>query len=326
MTEKFHIIATVKTKEQAEIALGYENTLLRVNSSHMEIPQLVSFVSELNEKHGKIPVYVDLQGSKISVSRAQPQIKLDKGQKVTLTVTEPTAETNKIHIGNPNTIKLLSKGTHVKIDDGRIELIIEEVIDNETAVASVMKEGVLRPGKGFNLYPHPFIQNELSPRDKEIVEKLKDLNNVRFALSFVSVPEEIIDLKKRSNNKLIAAKLEREMSEDQVKAICDVSDSVWICRGDMGVQMGFVEMAKFVRNFTINYIPKLKIPVIMAGEVMEHFCEHKIPTRTELCYLGNCIAEGYKGIVLSDETVFGKYEKECIEFCSKFIKEYLSKS
>ena len=156
----------------------------------------------------------------------------------------------------------------------------------------------------------------------EIVENLKDFKNIKFALSFVSVPEEILDLKKRSNNKFVAAKIEREMSQDQVKAICAVCDCVWICRGDMGVQMGFVGMAKFVREFTNNYIKNLKVPCVIAGEVMEHFCEHKIPTRTEICYLGNCIADGYKGLVLSDETVFGKFPKEAIEFCSTFIRDY----
>ena len=105
----------------------------------------------------------------------------------------------------------------------------------------------------------------------------------------------------------MVGKLEREMTKEQVDAICKVCDSVWICRGDMGVQMGFVGMTKFVREFTKKYIPNLKVPCIIAGEVMEHLCEHPAPTRTEICYLANCIIDGYKGMVLSDETVFGKY-------------------
>jgi len=44
-----------------------------------------------------------------------------------------------------------------------------------------------------------------------------------------------------------------------------------------------------------------------------------------MCYLGNCIADGYKGLVLSDETVFGKFPKEALEFCCSFIREYLEK-
>jgi pyruvate kinase len=238
----------------------------------METENLVKFITELTEKYPEKEIYIDLQGSKIRISRDQPQFILKKDQKIKLTIEEPTPDTKSIHIGNPNTIKLLSKGTHVKIDDGRIELIIDSVENEKIANATVIKEGTLRPGKGFNLYPHPFVQNQLNKRDLEIVEKLKNFKNIKFALSFVSVPEEILDLKKRSNNKFVAAKIEREMTQEQVKAICNVCDCVWICRGDMGVQMGFVGMAKFVREFTNKYIPNLKVPCIIAGEVMEHFC------------------------------------------------------
>ena len=322
MSENFKIIATVKTHEQASIVLSYPNTILRINSSHMETQPLVQFIQELTIKYPSTEIFIDLQGSKIRISRNQPQLTLKKGQKIKLTIDEPTPNTKSIHIGNPNTIKLLSKGTKVKIDDGRIELIIDSIENESNAIGIVIKEGILRPGKGFNLYPHPFIQNQLSKRDIEIVENLKNFNNVKFALSFVSVPEEILDLKKRTNCKFVAAKIEREMTQEQVKAICKVCDSVWICRGDMGVQMGFVGMTKFVREFTKNYIPNLKVPCIIAGEVMEHLCEHNTPTRTEICYSTNCILDGFKGMVLSDETVFGKYPKETMDFCYNYINDF----
>ena len=322
MTESFKIIGTIKTLEQASIVLSYPNTILRINSSHMETPNLVKLISKLYQKYPDAEIYIDLQGSKIRISRNQPQLTLKKGQKIKLTIDEPYPETTLIHIGNPNTIKLLSKGTKVRIDDGRIELIIDSIENEKNAIGIITKEGVLRPGKGFNLYPHPFVQNQLNERDAEIVENLKNFKNIKFALSFVSVPEEILDLKRRSNNKFIAAKIEREMSQEKVKAICQVCDSVWICRGDMGVQMGFVGMTKFVREFTKIYIPKLKVPCIIAGEVMEHLCEHPYPTRTEICYLSDCILDGYKGMVLSDEIVFGKYPKETMDFCYNYIFEF----
>ena len=44
--------------------------------------------------------------------------------------------------------------------------------------------------------------------------------------------------------------------------------------------------------------------------------------RTKICYLANCIIDGYKGMVLSDETVFGKYPKETVEFCYHYINEF----
>ena len=51
MSKTFKIIATVKTHEQAALALSYPNTLLRVNSSHMEVPNLVKFIKELTQKY-----------------------------------------------------------------------------------------------------------------------------------------------------------------------------------------------------------------------------------------------------------------------------------
>ena len=81
-------------------------------------------------------------------------------------------------------------------------------------------------------------------------------------------------------------------------------------------------MAKFVREFTKNYLPNLKVPCTIAWEVMEHLCEHTTSTRTEICYLANCILDGYKGMVLSDETVFRKYPKETMDFCYNYIKGF----
>ena len=139
MSKNFKIIATVKTHEQASIALSYPNTLLRVNSSHMETQNLVKFIKELTEKYPETEIYIDLQGSKIRISRAQPQLVFKKDQKVKLTIDDPTPETQSIHIGNPNTIKLLAKGTHVKIDDGRIELVIDSIESEKVAYGIIIK-------------------------------------------------------------------------------------------------------------------------------------------------------------------------------------------
>ena len=49
-------------------------------------------------------IYIDLQGSKIRISRDQPQLVLKKDQKIKLTIEDPTPDSQSIHIGNPNTI------------------------------------------------------------------------------------------------------------------------------------------------------------------------------------------------------------------------------
>ena len=84
MSKSFKIIATVKTHEQAALALSYPKTSLRVNSSHMETQNLVKFIKELTQKYPEAEIFIDLQGSKIRISREQPQLVLKKDQKVKL--------------------------------------------------------------------------------------------------------------------------------------------------------------------------------------------------------------------------------------------------
>ena len=105
--------------------------------------------------------------------------------------------------------------------------------------------------------------------------------------------------------------------------LCSVGVAeLWLCGRDRLGLRTLVEMAKFVRYYT-TFMKDLHCPSIMAGEVMEHMCDSTIPTRTEICYLGNLIADGYDGMVLSDETVYGKYPKETVDFCFNFTQEYL---
>ena len=50
----------------------------------------------------------------------------------------------------------------------------------------------------------------------------------------------------------------------------------------------------------------LGVPVLMAGQVLEHLTRHPEPTRSEVCHLFDLVARGFAGIVLSDETAIGR--------------------
>lgn len=317
----FRVIPTVKSLEQATLLAGNKNTQLRINSSHLEIEPLIKLVNDISLTFPDLFFYIDLQGCKIRISRQQPEITLNKGEEYTIVNTEPTPDTKLIHVNHSKIIQLLSKDCHVKMDDGKLEMIITEVTETY-AKGTVLKGGLLKPGKGFNLQPHPLVHNELSQRDIEIVEKTKHIPNLRYALSFVSVPSEIEDLKKRSNNKFVAAKIERSLETDHLLKISQVCDEIWLCRGDGGVQLGLVGLAKFVQEYN-KIIHTLKCPTIMAGEVMEFMCNSPEPSRSEVCHLADLIQNGYDGIVLSNETVAGKYPKEALDFVLDFSEKYL---
>jgi pyruvate kinase len=64
-------------------------------------------------------------------------------------------------------------------------------------------------------------------------------------------------------------------------------------------------MAAAVHRFSAG-VQALPSPVILAGQVLEHLTAHATPTRAELCDLYAALANGFAGVVLSDETAIGR--------------------
>jgi pyruvate kinase len=92
---------------------------------------------------------------------------------------------------------------------------------------------------------------------------------------------------------------------DDVQAIANSADELWLCRGDLGAELGPRAMAEAVHRFS-EQVTGLSVPSIMAGQVLEHMTESSTATRSEVCYLFDTLQKGYRGFVLSDETAIGQ--------------------
>lgn len=304
----FGIIVTVKDIEGVRSLFGCRPEAFRINSSHMEIPALLDFIRAF-PKITNVPLYIDLQGSKLRIRRDQEELELLPGEVIAVGTTPH--EKLKTLLIDEKAMGLLSEGSKVLLDDGKMSIEIKGFISNG-ARALVIRGGKIRPGKGFNLNPHPVALNRLTDRDREIVESTKNFPFVRYALSFAALPAEISELKELSK-RYIATKIERELSLKQIRELALESDELWICRGDLGVQLGLRNLGKFYTDISKD-LSKFSIPVIMAGEVMDHMVENPMPTRSEICHLMDLKVKGYSGIVLSNETVYGKYPVEVINY------------
>ncbi len=100
----------------------------------------------------------------------------------------------------------------------------------------------------------------------------------------------------------VVGKVERQEALDSLDDIAASVDAVWICRGDLGAQLGPAALARGVAALDPVRVP---VPVLMAGQVLEHLTRHAQPTRSEVCHLFDLVARGFAGIVLSDETAIG---------------------
>ena len=107
----------------------------------------------------------------------------------------------------------------------------------------------------------------------------------------------------------LIAKLERRPAVDQGTQLAKSADELWLCRGDLGAELGAKAMAEAVHRFSAR-VGRLSTPAFLAGQVLEHMAEHPTPTRSEVCYLHDALTKGYRGVVLSDETAVGRYPVE----------------
>jgi pyruvate kinase len=60
------------------------------------------------------------------------------------------------------------------------------------------------------------------------------------------------------------------------------------------------------------------VPVMLAGQVLEHMTNHETPTRAEVCSLYEALKAGYGGVVLSDETAIGRFPIESCRAAALF--------
>jgi len=125
---------------------------------------------------------------------------------------------------------------------------------------------------------------------------------VSFACSFMRDGSEAGWIRSRADGCPVIGKVERRAALDRLGSIATQVDEIWICRGDLGSQLGMVELARWVGGFRPG---GLRVPVLMAGQVLEHLTSHPEPTRSEVCHLYDLVRWGYAGFVFSDETAIG---------------------
>ena len=321
------VIATVTSVEQAQrLYEACAPDYFRVNASHMTTESLGAFCEAYGRVAGlgAVPLYIDLQGAKLRVHAAQPQCRVGTGDHVavvclgdeagatTTTAATPGDDKARIFVG-ANIMALLQAGTEVSIDDGKVELVVEAVAaDRSHADAVVRRGGDVRARKGFNLRPHPVAFTALSARDRAHVAATRQHAFVRYALSFACLASEVEELRALAGpERPVAVKLERPLDTDAVVALGRSAGELWVCRGDMGAQLGTPgALAVYYRGFVVGALPLLLregCRVVMAGEVLDHMCDAPAPTRSEVCHLADLWALGFDGIVVSNETAWGKH-------------------
>lgn len=296
-------------------------TSFRLNTSHLTTGQVGEWLERLagffQSLDSAVPVVLDLQGSKWRVGQFET-LELRPGQLVKLCLANEGDPASGLPVPHADFFQAARQaGREILLNDAKIQLDVQSL--GETYLtARVAQGGMLSAHKGLTFRESDYRVETIREKDRAIAEQFGAFSGVRFAVSYVRDGREMERYRHWLGSEAsLIAKLERGPAMQDALEMAHSANELWVCRGDLGAELGLAGMARSVARFS-DRISEISVPVLMAGQVLEHMTHEAAPTRSEVCYLLDSLSRGYRGFVLSDEAAIGSYPVESCRAAAMF--------
>jgi len=167
------------------------------HASHEEHYQRLVKLIEIREQRGKhIAALLDTKGPEIRIkSFENGKITLVEGELFALTTEEIKGDEKRVSITYKNLINDLKIGDKVLIDDGLIELIVEEKTETDI-ICRVLNGGVISNNKGVNVPGVTLTMPYISETDKRDIIFGAESGFDFIAASFVSSASDVLQIRR----------------------------------------------------------------------------------------------------------------------------------
>lgn len=321
---KTKIICTLgpvsESPEMIEKLIQAGANVFRMNFSHGDFDEHGGRMERIRKirKELGVPVgmLMDTKGPEIRIGKfKEGKAELVAGQPFTLTVRDIEGDEGIVSVSYKGLVKDVQRGNTVLLDDGLIELVVEEVTDTDI-LCRIKNGGVVGDRKGVNL---PGLSLSLPAITQ------KDIDDIRFAVSqgiemvaasFVRKSADVLEIRQvldeaGGEGVRIISKIENRQGVDNIDEILQVSDGIMVARGDLGVEIP-IEDVPMVQKQIIKKCNLMGKPVITATQMLDSMIRNPRPTRAETNDVANAIIDGTDAIMLSGETAMGRYPLECL--------------
>ena len=299
------------------------------HGTHEEHARKIELIKQVRQKLGlPIAIMLDTKGPEYRIRTfADGKVTIADGSTFTFTTDEVEGDETRVSVNYKALHKDLKPGDVVTVNNGMVQFEVQEICGHNIHCKCLVG-GVLSNRKSMS-FPNKVMSGPyLSEQDKaDILFGIE--HGVDFiAASFVSTKQDVLDIQKLLDENggsdiEIIAKIENRSGVDNVTQICSACGGIMIARGDLGVEIPYVEVPAVQKKLT-RMCRLLGKRVITATEMLESMIQNPRPTRAEISDVANAVYDGTSCVMLSGESAAGKYPVEAVKAMAS-IAEYTEK-
>ncbi len=307
-------------------------SVARMNFSHGDYAfheRMAGLVRQATDVACKpVALLADLQGAKVRVGWLAQSVPVAVDQPVILVGIDVDVREAGGHLP-PNAAIIpvdfdlaphLKAGATVLIDDGNIELRVEEIVDGHVHCVTV-HGGEIKSRKGVNV-PYTMLPiPALTDKDRADASFAVSLGVDWIALSFAGSADDVNELREIvaaaeahshvHQTPRIMAKIERPDGVENLRAIIEASDGVMVARGDLALETSPWQLPLLQKQI-VRACRRAHKPVVVATQMLESMIHNHRPTRAEVSDVANALLDGADAVMLSGETAVGAYPVQAV--------------
>ena len=326
---KTKIIATVgpscSSKDVLQEMVDSGVGTFRINMSHGDIDskkQLFKLVKSVKHPQGGHPaILADLCGPKIRIIDISDNFTIENGDTVTISNKEGLGD---IFVTSSISLSNVTNESKILINDGRVQLKVDEVVDNNTLRCKALIGGEIQKGKGVNFPGVSLGVPALTDQDKEDLRLALNEGSDWIALSFVRNASDVNEVHKIMDSFNIhlpvMAKIEKWEALEDLENITNAFDGLMVARGDLGVEIPSGKVPAAQKKIIALASASGK-PAVIATQLLESMIDSHTPTRAEVSDISNSVFDGVDCLMVTGETAMGKYPVEVIKTLNQIISE-----
>src|SRR3990167_6061533 len=294
------------SREQLERLVAAGMDVARLNFSHGTHAEHVAVIALIRAGEARwgrpVAILQDLQGPKIRLgtfgAAGGVRVDLEPGHEFTLCASPVAGRAERASVTHPGYLRELRPGDQVWMDDGMIQLRVEET-SAEAVRCRVLVGGRVSDHKGVSFPRVGLPMSCLTDKDREDlrfgIAHGVDFVAVSFVRSAADLEEVRAFLRAQGAALPLVAKLERHDMLANLGEILAQVDAVMVARGDLGVDV------------PLEDVPHIQKEIIRQA-------------RAEVSDVATAIFDGTDAIMLSAETATGRYPAEAVEVMARIAE------